>query len=267
MKNKYLKHKVIIVFLFILFVVIIKQSFFKEGNELLNKAKLLQNKAAQIQNQSLEYEILANDLVNQSYLQANVYNGSGEINNEQSRMKEELRMKEMEELRMKEMEKVRMQEMEKVRMQEMEELRMQEMEKRRIQEMEDAKNKQIQINFERQALQNQYQEANAKAVVFQNIAKNLEITCHQLRNMIHQTDTKVRELQKRVDHYSNGRNQILWYALSSQIKYDLQNTTKERERIIMEYNDSTRKLDQIMNEIKNNNNNIVIIKKKMSTYS
>jgi hypothetical protein len=257
MKNKYLKHKVIIVFLFILFVVVIKQSLFKEGNELLNKAKLLQDKAAQIQNQSLEYEILANDLVNQSYLQTNVYNGSGEIN-EQARMKEELKMKEMEERRMQEMQKLQMQEMEK--------LHMQEMEKRRMQEMEDAKNKQIQIDYERQALQNQYQEANAKGPVFQNIAKNLEITCQQLRNMIHQTDIKVRDLELRI-HDAKARNQMLWYAVSSQLKNDLKMTMGERERFMMEYNDSTRKLDEIMNEIKNNNNKIDIIKKKMSLYS
>lgn len=192
----------------------------------MNKAKLLQNKAAQIQNQSLEYEILANDLVNQSYLQTNVYNGSGEINNEQARMKEELQMK----------------------------------------EMKDAKNKQIQIDYERQTLQNQYQEANAKGAAFQNIAKNLKITCRQLRNMIYQTDIKVRDLQQKLRDAA-ARNQTLWYALSNQLKYDLEQTMKERERIMMEYNDSTRKLDEIMNEIKNNGYNIDIIKKKISLYS
>lgn len=243
MKHRFLKHKLIIVFLFFLFIVTIKQFVFKEGNEISNQSEL-RNKAAEIQFQSQEYQNLANE----GYSQANRLINQAELDETNALIKKSLE-EEIERKKIKD-------EQERIYA---EELRLQEIKNK---EIEDRKIKQ-QIEYTRQVLQNDYQDANKRAEYLHNFAKQLELDCENLRKKIYDTDMIIRDFKTKAND-ARQRNQPYWNDIAQKFYIKANEFIAQIKIYIKEYENTRRKLDEIMKELNNINNKVRDIKQKIA---
>lgn len=244
MKHKFLKHKLIIIFLFFLFIVIIKQFVFKEGNELLNESELIRNKAAEIQIQSQEFQNLANE----GYLQANLLVNQSNLDETNALIK-----KNIEDAILKKALKDQ-----EARMQ-AEELRLQEIKNK---EIEDRQIKQ-QLEYSRQILQNDYQESNKKAEEIQTIAIQLQYDCENLRKKIDETDMVIIDLHTKAND-AQQRNQPYWNDIAKKLRIDANDLIEQLKNYIKEYENTRIKLDEIMSELNIINSKVREIKEKIA---
>jgi hypothetical protein len=181
-------------------MIIIKKCILKEGNrsELLDEATLFRSKALQIQNQSQDYQNLANEAI----IQANIFIDKAIQDEYMASLEKDIEDKEREKVLRDEQDQIKAQE-----------LRIQELQNK---EIEEQKIKQ-QIEYQAQDLQNQYQEANSNATSLQNSKNELKDKLEYINSQTIQQRVLIQNLIDQANQ-AQERNQEYWNNLAADLR-------------------------------------------------
>jgi hypothetical protein len=216
--KKFLKHIFIIVFLFILLIILIKQFVIKEGNvnELLEQAQTYRTKSSQNYTQSQEYHELGNEAENlaKSYLnQANDAESSAYAERE---LEQEIQDKALRDEQL----RIEMEELQKMRI---------------IEEAYLIKENEKQRQMKVQKIQTILDEARSQDETIKKYVTQAGLDLISLRNTIRETQTEADDLQKQ-SNMAKERDQENWNELSNDLANQMINVHIRLNELIEKWN-------------------------------
>lgn len=243
--TKFLNHIFIIILLFVLFIIIFKEYFLKEGNidELLEEAKMLRSRATDFQNKSQEFQTFANENLRLATVYMNLAIEDESNAQFERNLEEEIRaraFKNEQELMLAEEIRNR-------------EIINEEVHQRKIKE-------EAEYNYQR--LQNDYQEVKSYIDTIQHSLDDINNQIQDRVNVFNQYDIQIQDLITQ-SLQARERNQPYWNNYADHLYNLAQNIRLEQTDNQYYYDTLIFKRNNIMNELNDANNTLASIKEQI----